>query len=101
MLSCPRNNSREWQAILAETHGNEEEAQRLWVEREFDTNPDLNEPVKDENYEDARQGKPGQEELEPNDNFSKLLQRIKIYLNRQIEILNSKKIANKKFHKIT
>ena len=97
MLSCPRKNSREWQAILAETHGNEEEAQRLWVEREFDTNPDLNEPVKDENYEDARQGKPGQEELEPNDNFSKLLQRIKIYLNRQIEILNSKKIANKKY----
>jgi hypothetical protein len=97
MLSCPRKNSREWQAILAETHGNEEEAQRLWVEREFDTNPDLNEVVKDENYEDERQGEPGQEELEPNDDFSRLIQRIKIYINRQIEILNSKKIANKKY----
>lgn len=97
MLTCPRKNSREWQAILAEAKGNEEEAQRLWIEREFADNPKLNTPVTDENYEDARQGKPGQEELEPNDDFSKLLQRIKIYIKKQIEIIGSQKIKNAKY----
>jgi hypothetical protein len=99
MLSCPRKTSREWQNILAKNHGNEDEARVQWIKEEFDLNPDLNVEVKDENYEDEREGEPGQEELEPTDDFSKLVQRIKIYLNRQIEILNSKKIANVKYKK--
>ena len=97
MLTCPRKTSREWQAVLARANGNEDEARRIWIEEEFEFNPDLNDVVSDENYEDAREGEPGQEELEPNDDFSKLVQRIKIYISRQIEILNSKKIANKKY----
>jgi len=97
MLSCPRKTSREWQDVLARAHGNEDEARRMWIEEEFEFNPDLNVEVKDENYEDERQGEPGQEELEPNDDFSGLVQRIKIYVKRQIEILNSKKIANVKY----
>jgi len=97
MLSCPRKTSREWQDVLARAQGNEDEARRLWVEEEFEFNPDLNVVVNDENYEDERQGEPGQEELEPNDAFSGLVQRLKIYINRQIEILNSKKIANVKY----
>ena len=97
MLSCPRKTSREWQDVLARANGNEDEARRMWIEEEFEFNPDLNVEVKDENYEDERQGEPGQEELEPNDDFSGLVQRIKIYVKRQIEILNSKKIANVKY----
>ena len=96
MLSCPRKTSREWQDVLARAHGNEDEARRIWIEEEFEFNPDLNVEVKDENYEDEREGVPGQEELE-NDDFSGLVQRIKIYINKQIEILNSKKIANVKY----
>ena len=96
MLSCPRKTSREWQDVLARAHGNEDEARRIWIEEEFEFNPDLNVEVKDENYEDERQGVPGQEELE-NDDFSGLVQRIKVYINKQIEILNSKKIANVKY----
>jgi hypothetical protein len=97
MLSCPRKTSREWQDVLARANGNEDEARRIWIEEEFEFNPDLNIEVNDDNYEDEREGEPGQEELEPNDDFSKLIQRIKIYINKQIEILNSKKIANVKY----
>jgi len=97
MLSCPRKTSREWQDVLARAQGNEDEARRIWIEEEFEFNPDLNVKVTDENYEDEREGEPGQEELEPTDDFAGLLQRIKIYVNRQIEILNSKKIANVKY----
>jgi hypothetical protein len=96
MLSCPRKTSREWQDVLARAHGNEDEAMRIWIEEEYEFNPDLNVVVKEENYEDERQGVPGQEELE-NDDFSGLVQRIKVYINKQIEILNSKKIANVKY----
>ena len=86
MLGCPRKNSRDWQDVLARANGNEEEAMRIWVEREFADNPKLNTPVTDENYEDARQGKPGQEELEPNDDFSKLLQICLYFFNTKTKI---------------
>lgn len=97
MLTCPRKTSREWQDVFARANGNEEEARRIWIEEEFEFNPNLNDPVEDENFEDAREGEPGQQEEETNDDFSKLVQRIKIYINKQIEILKGKKIANTKY----
>jgi hypothetical protein len=97
MLTCPRKTSREWQDVFARANGNEEEARRIWIEEEFEFNPNLNDPIEDENFEDAREGEPGQQEEETNDDFSKLVQRIKIYINKQIEILKGKKIANTKY----
>jgi hypothetical protein len=96
MLTCPIKTSRDWQAIMAETNGDETEARRLWIEREFDQDPDLNKPVADENFDDARTGEPGTAEPETND-FSGLVQRIKIYISKQIEILNQRKIKNQKY----
>ena len=97
MLSCPRKTSREWQDVLARAQGNEDEARRIWVEEEFDLDPTLNSiPVSEENFEDARQGKPGEEDS-PTKDFTDLAQKVKLFLYKQIKILENKKIQNQKY----
>jgi hypothetical protein len=96
-LSCPRKTSREWQSVLARANGNEDEAMRIWVEEEFDLDPTLNSiPVSEENFEDARQGKPGEEDS-PTKDFTDLAQKVKLFLYKQIKILENKKIQNQKY----
>jgi hypothetical protein len=85
MLSCPNKNSEEWKKILEEVNGVEEKARALWIERELDKDPDLN---VDAPLEAA--------EKEDEDKFSKLVDSIKIYVNKKEAILKQKKFRNQK-----
>lgn len=95
MLSCPIESSREWQAILKKANNDRTEALRLWVEQGFSENEDLNEYISEENFDEERETNPVNEEDTEAD-FSKLVDRIRIYLKKQYEILQQKNIPDQK-----
>jgi predicted CopG family antitoxin len=82
-MSCPNKNSKEWKDAMNRANGNEEEAMRIWT-TEYDQEGDGgSEPQTDDI-------KMAQEEFEPEektDSFSDLVQRLRIYLQNKIEIL--------------
>lgn len=82
-MSCPNKNSKEWKDAMNRANGNEEEAMRIWT-TEYDQEGDAgSEPQTDDI-------KMAQEEFEPQektDSFSELVQRLRIYLQNKIEIL--------------
>lgn len=98
MLSCPRKTSIEWQAVLDKAHGDEVEAERIWIAEGWnDEHTGYNDPVTEENFDDVTQGEENKKETTVTDDFTNLIQRIKIYVNNQIDILSKKKITNQKF----
>lgn len=96
MLSCPNENSQEWKNILAEANDNREKALELWSERGFAENKDLNTEVDDAILADKREGETDKVDPEKDNNFSDLIDKIKIYLNKKAAILKQKKLANQK-----
>lgn len=95
MLSCPIESSEEWQKILAEANGNRERALELWEERGYAENENLNEIPVDEEADKAVDEE-AEAEASPDD-FTKLVDRIKLYLNKQLDDLSRKKIKNQTF----
>ena len=93
MLSCPIESSEEWKNILAEVNGNRERALELWEERGFAENENLNEAPQDDEAETVVE----EEESEDETDFTKLVQRIKLYLNKQLDDLSKKKIKNQTY----
>lgn len=82
-MSCPNKNSKEWKDAMNRANGNEEEAMRIWT-TEYDQEGDAgSEPQTDDI-------KIAQEEFEPEektDSFSKMVERLRIYLQNKIEVL--------------
>ena len=88
MLGCPIKTSKEWQDILARVGGNEDEALKLWASEGYEENPKLNEYPEEELKPD---------EDEQKDRFSKVLDDVRIILNKQYEELKRQKIPNQTF----
>jgi len=92
MLSCPNESSQEWKKILEENNGNRDNALKAWAASEYASDKDLNTPVSDDNFTDERQGQTDTLESEKADKFSKLSDGIKLYLEKQLKILEGKKV---------
>ena len=85
MLKCPIKTTQEYQDILRETNGNEERARELWIERGFEDNDDLNE------YEKTEPSTAEDPEDNRGDKLSSLVDKMRLYVAKEIEMLNSKK----------
>ena len=88
MLGCPIKTSKEWQDVLARANGNEEEALNIWSKEGFEENPKLNE------YPEVEL-KPNEEEQK--DRFSKVLDDVRVILNKQYAELKKQKVANQTY----
>jgi hypothetical protein len=88
MLGCPIKTSKEWQDVLARANGNEEAALGLWAQEGFENNPKLNEYPEVEIKPDEEQQK---------DRMAKVLDDVKVILNKQYEELKKKKVPNQSF----
>jgi len=85
MLKCPIKTTQEYQDILKETNGNEERARELWIERGFEDNDDLNE------YEKTKPSTAEDPEDNRGDKLSSLVDKMRLYVAKEIQMLNSKK----------
>jgi hypothetical protein len=95
MLSCPNESSNEWKTVLAIANGNRDRALEMWrEEQEFLNKKNLNKPIDKENFEDERQGEIDPVDAEKDNDFSKFVEKIKLYLNKQLAILKQKKVVN-------
>ena len=87
--SCPNESSEEWKKVLAQANGNRERALELWDELGYADNENLNEEPKDE-----RPGEKDPIDEEKDNPFSKLVGKIKVYVNKRLKILGQKKEVN-------
>jgi len=99
MLSCPNESSQEWKDILAKANGNRKRAHELWEESPFRGEDDLNMEIDDENFEDFQETIPESAEEEENTKLKGLTDRIVLYLEKQIQMINNKKIKNSELKK--
>lgn len=97
--SCPIESSEEWKAIIAETNGNRERALELWTERGYQDNGNLNEEVDEETVEEDEiiEELTPEEKLKQEDKFEKLSKDIIINLNKQLDVLQKKKLTKQSF----
>jgi len=104
-MKCPNKNSREWKwcyqrAVktpgMVSAQDIEKEAKRLWVVEGYEDNEDLNDYNTTEEFE-AEFDREDEELPKVTQDLSGLTQRIKVYVAKQIEILNKKKIENQKY----
>ena len=86
--SCPNESSQEWKDILKETNGNRERALELWSERGFADNEDLNGDPESEKEEVP--------DIDPEKDttFGKLIGSIKVFVNKQLAILQQKVVKD-------
>jgi len=105
-MKCPNKNTREWKWCynkalrtpgLNSEAEIEAEAKRIWVEEGYEENEDLNDYSSDKQYDDDFNEINGEKVETPAQDLEGLMQKIKIYLAKEIEILNKKKIQNQKF----
>ena len=82
-MSCPNKNSKEWKDAMNRANGNEEEAMRIWT-TEYDQEGDGG---SDPQIDDIEMAQEEFESEEKTDSFSDLVQRLRIYLQNKIEIL--------------
>lgn len=106
-MRCPNKNSREWQwcynkALRTPGLSSEEEienkAKEIWVQEGYEENDDLHDYTSDKEFDDDF-NEIGEETTKPVKDLSELVQRVKIYLAKQIEIVNKRKIENQKYKK--
>lgn len=88
MLGCPIKTSKEWQDVLARVGGDENQALEIWANEGYEENPKLNEYPEEEL-------KPDEEEQK--DRLSKVLDDVRIILNKQYEELKRQKIPNQTY----
>ena len=89
MLSCPNESSEEWKKIFEEVNGNREKALELWKERGYDQDETLN-------TEDTIKDKTDPVDEDEADSFSKLVDSIKIYVNKKESMLKQKKFTDQR-----
>jgi hypothetical protein len=88
MLSCPIKTSKEWVDLLDSVNGNEERALELWVAKGYDQNESLNELIDDSVNIPAEERK---------DDISTMVDKIRVYLRKQLSILEKQKIPNQTY----
>lgn len=88
MLSCPIKTSKEWVDLLDSVNGNEERALELWVDKGYDQNESLNELI------DESVNVPVEERK---DDISTMVDKIRVYLRKQLNILEKQKIPNQSY----
>ena len=86
-MSCPNYNSKEWKDILEEAGGNKDLAMELWTKR-FDSGAE---------YTNTREDGEGFETEEEGDqnNFTKVMNRLKVYVENKIQYLERTEISAK------
>lgn len=95
MLSCPNESSSEWKTILAIANGNRDRALEMWREEESQLKgATTGKPIDKENFADERQGEVDPVDSEKDNDFSKFVEKIKLYLGKQLAILKQKKVVN-------
>jgi hypothetical protein len=91
MLSCPNESSSEWKTILAIANGNRDRALEMWREEESQLKgATTGKPIDKENFTDERQGEIDPVDSEKDNDFSKFVEKIKLYLGKQLAILKQK-----------
>ena len=104
-MRCPNKNSREWQWCynkalrtpgLASEEEIENKAKEIWVEEGYEENDDLHDYTSDKELDDDF-NEFEEEETKSTKDLGELVQRVKLYLAKQIEILNKRKIENQKY----
>jgi hypothetical protein len=93
MLTCPIKTSQEYQDILNEANGNEERAQELWIERGYNYDKDLNE------YKESEPSTGVDSEDERDDKLSSLVDKMRLYVSKQIQMLEGKKFKDQEIVK--
>lgn len=95
-MKCPIESSQEWKDTLREANGNRQRALEIWNNKpELGDNPQLNEEVDEENFENEREGKVDSiDEEELKDPMSTLVDKVLLYLKKQIDELSRRKIKN-------
>jgi len=93
MLTCPIKTSQEYQDILKKANGNEERAEELWIEEGFIHDKTLNEykesePTTETDPEDVR-----------DDKLSSLVDRMRLYVSKQIQMLEGRKVKDQEILK--
>jgi hypothetical protein len=88
MLTCPIKTSQEYQDILKEANGNEERALELWVERGYSYDSTLNE------YADVEESKDVDPEDTREDQLSSLVDKVRLYVAKDLEILKGRKFKD-------
>lgn len=86
-MSCPNYNSQEWKDILAEANGNKDLAMELWTKR-FDSSAEYT------NTREEGEGFQKEEETE-SDNFSKVINKLRVYVENKILYLEKTEISAK------
>lgn len=88
MLGCPIKTSEKWKEVLAQAGGDETKAMKIWAEEGYEKNPKLNYIPEEEIKVD---------EEEQKDRLSKVLDDVRIILNKQYDELQKKKVPNQKY----
>jgi hypothetical protein len=95
MLGCPIKSSDEWKKLLEFTGGDERKALVLWrADEDLNGNKDLNEDIDEETFFSKGVSEPEPVEEEKKDDFSKLVDDIKLYLTKRYKILEKQKVSN-------
>ena len=93
---CPIETDPEWQRILSETGGDRIEARKRWEEEEFYKDDKRNEYKEIEEEGDVtRKAEPTRADIEQ-DKVTRLVENIRIYLEKKIKVLERTKIQNQK-----
>lgn len=95
MLSCPNENTPEWKEILDEAKGDRRKALETWIKRGYHKDKDLNEEVDNDTFKDVRQGLPDMVDPEKNTPFAKLVENIKVDLDKKLAMLERRLTVNK------
>jgi hypothetical protein len=96
MLSCPNESSQEWKDILNQANGNREKALELWSKSPFAKDESLNTETDSKNVDDEREGKTDSVEDEKlTDDFSDLVDKIKLFLKRKLAMLEKQRVTKK------
>ena len=104
-MRCPNKSSKEWQRCyskalrtpgLSSAEEIENRAKEIWVEEGYEENDDLHDYTSDKEFDDDF-NEIDEEKTKPIKDLSELVQKVKIYLAKQIEIINKKKIENQKY----
>ena len=93
--TCPNKSTVAWSKIFAEANGDEDEAMRLWIARGYSENDSLNIEIDEETFKDEREGEPDKVDPEKDNDFSKLIEKVKTLLARKLAILENKNVPNK------
>lgn len=86
-MSCPNYNSQEWKDILEEAGGNKDIAMEIWTKR-FDSGAEYT------NTREEGEGFETEEEADQN-NFTRVMNRLKVYVENKIQYLERTEISAK------